>query len=256
MAREWGLTRDQAAERMRIPAISDPLLDLAWNRQAFSEPETEWERREVRVFLPPSVNAAFVRCGIIGIGQLLIDDASLTLEPAREPAELPLRRNLLADPGFEDPVGNDWEYSIPPYPGIRAVRDTVVKRSGRSSLHFITPRAALVPGPTGVAPVFCNRNFAGKRVRLQAFIKTDSLMSNVFLKLQCKGPSGVSQEVSKGIISGTRDWTRAEIEYDVPPDTYAVWAWINYTAPARGRAYFDDASFEVLGPASATRGSR
>ena len=39
------------------------------------------------------------------------------------------------------------------------------------------------------------------------------------------------------------------MELDAPKDTYQVWAWLLYTAPADGRVYFDDASLEVLGPA-------
>ena len=36
----------------------------------------------------------------------------------------------------------------------------------------------------------------------------------------------------------------------MPDDTYATWAWIEYTAPVPGRAYFDDMSLEVIGPAT------
>jgi hypothetical protein len=185
----------------------------------------------------------------------MLDDASLTLEPARPPADPPLRKNLVADGGFEG-AGDEWEYSIPPYPGIKAELDNTVKLSGRSSLRFTSPRAAMVPGPAGVAQVFCDRGFAGKRVRFSAYIKPDSLRSSAYVKVLCKTTRGLVQDVSKTQIAGTMDWTKAELEMDVPPDTCAVWTWITYTAPARGRVFFDDATFEVLGPASDTRGAR
>jgi len=255
MAHIWGIPRDDAAARLGINFVSDPSRDLAWKRLVFSDAETGWVRREVRVFLPPTTNVVFVRGGIIGIGQLILDDASLALEPAQAPEELPLGKNLLADPGFEGD-GNLWEYSIPPYPEIRAERDTTVFRSGKASLRFTSLPTAMIPGPTGVAQVFCNRNLSGKRVRFSAFIKPDSLRSSAFIKLLCKTPDDTKQEVSKNIISGTMDWTEAKLEIDVPPETYALWAWINYTAPARGYVHFDDASLEVLGPATAAEGSR
>jgi hypothetical protein len=51
MAKKWGKTRDDAAMAMGIKPIDDPLLDLAWKRVAFSAPETDWQKREARVFL-------------------------------------------------------------------------------------------------------------------------------------------------------------------------------------------------------------
>ena len=70
-------------------------------RSTSPSPRPTWVRREVRVFVPPRTNVLVVRCGLFGTGQVMFDDASLTLEPA-----LPPRRrsrwatNLLADSGL------------------------------------------------------------------------------------------------------------------------------------------------------------
>jgi hypothetical protein len=51
----------------------------------------------------------------------------------------------------------------------------------------------------------------------------------------------------------TTDWTRMSLEMDVPSDSYQVWAWLAYSAPAHGDVRYDDASLEVLGPSSTER---
>lgn len=249
MAKIWDVSRDAAAQRLEIAVVDDPMMDLAWKRQVFSEPETDWVRREVRIFVPPSSNVVFVRCGLIGTGQVMLDDASLTVEPAAPAPEPPLRTNLLADPGFEG-SGNDWEYSLPPYPDMKAERQSEVVHSGKSALRMTSPPTAIVPGKAGVAQVISNRALAGKRVRFTGWIKTDSLKSSAFLKVHCHAVRGQVQDASVQVLSGTNDWTQAVIEMDLPQDAYSLWLWFTYTAPAAGRVYFDDASFTVVGKAT------
>jgi len=48
-------------------------------------------------------------------------------------------------------------------------------------------------------------------------------------------------------VGNSTPWTKLEMEMDVPPDTYQVWAWLLYNAPSEGRVYFDDASLEIVG---------
>jgi hypothetical protein len=178
----------------------------------------------------------------------MFDDASLTLETA-EPAKLPpLRTNLLTDPGFE---GNTlaWEISAPPWPPLVVGRDTTQAHSGRASLHF-NQEVGIVAGTAGVAQVLTNRALSGSRLRLTAYAKAESLGSAIFVHLFCHTRTGFTHESSPQSVYGTMDWTKLVVEADVPPDTYDVWAWIQYTAPVPGHAYFDDASLEVLGPAT------
>lgn len=250
MARTWGISRDDATRRLRINPVDDPLYDVAWKRQFFSETETPWVKRQVRVYVPPTSNVVFVRCGLIGTGQLVIDDATLTAEPAEPASELPLNANLLADPGFEKHDVNGWEYSLPPYAEMYAEPDSEIVHAGKYSVRFSSQSAAIVPGRAGVCQVFSNRNFSNKRVRLTAYIKTDSLRSSsAYIKVFSHGLSGIDQNAGNQIFSGTMDWGQATVEMDVPPDTFELWVWLSYTAPAPGRVYFDDASLQVLGPA-------
>jgi hypothetical protein len=236
---------------MGIVMVDDPILNLGWSRQFFTDQETDWVRRQVRLFVPPSVNAVFVRCGLIGTGQVILDDASLTAEPAQPAPEPPLNTNLLADPGFEGDQA--WEYGLPPFPNMRAVRDTTVFHSGKSSIRLTSPPGGQMKTRAGVSQVIGSRALAGKHVRFTGFIKCDSLQANVYVSLYCQALSGSVKNVSVEDIFGTQDWRQASVEIDVPADGYAVWAWFEYAAPVPGRVYFDDASLEVTGKAAAAK---
>jgi hypothetical protein len=244
----WGIDRDAAARRLNIKPVDDPLLDLGWKRQFFTENETEWVRREVRVYCPPSVNVLFVRLGMQGTGQVMFDEASLTVEdplPARAPAP---GENLLAEPGFED-QGAAWEFSMPAYRGMRIEVDTTVAHSGKHSVRCQSGEGEYVIARSGACQVICNRALQGKRVRLTAWCKTDSLKGTAYTKIYCHTLRGMKQVPQGQQFGATADWAKTTLEMDVPGDTYEIWAWCAWDAPVPGLVYWDDASLEVIGPA-------
>jgi hypothetical protein len=252
MALHWKVSKDSALARMGVLKVNDPYVNVGWNRQYFSEPETEWVRREVRMYLPHGANVAIVRCGLFGTGQVLFDDASLVLaEPEPQP-ELPLNTNLLRDPGFEGD-GNDWEYSMPPYEGLRIDRDTTVRHGGTASVRLEGGTSGPVQTRAGVCQVIPNRNISGKRLRLSGHIKTDSLVGLAYIKVFCTTLEGDVHEPTPRQIGGNTDWTKLVMEVDTPPNTLLAWAWFLYNAPAPGRLYYDDVALEVLGPAEYIR---
>jgi hypothetical protein len=51
MAKTWGITREAAFNRPQMHPIDDP-LNLGWKRLFFSDAETDWVKREVRVSRP------------------------------------------------------------------------------------------------------------------------------------------------------------------------------------------------------------
>ena len=253
MAMTWKVPREEAASRLRINKIDDPLVDFGWKREVFTDPQTDWVKRELRVYCPPGVNAVFVRCGVLGTGQLLIDDASLTIESPLPAPPVKTGVNLLADGGFEGNWGS-WEIGLPPYAGLNIERDTTEAHSGKSSVQFEfrhqphTPPAPIMTR-IGVCQVISNRALAGKQVKLSAWVKTDSLKSVAYIKIFAHGLYGTLQGIASEQFSVTQPWTLTTQTLDLPPDTYQVWAWCQYDGPVRGKVHFDDVSFEVLGPA-------
>jgi len=200
------------------------------------------------VYCPPSVNIFFVRLGIQGTGQVMFDDASLSLENAEAPHAPRVGENLLAEPGFEAD-GAGWEYSMPAYRGMRIDVDSTVSHSGRKSVKCQSGEGEYVIARSGACQVIANRALQGKRVRMTAWVKTDSLKGVAYTKIYCHTMRGMTQVPQGEQFGATTDWTKTTLEMDVPPDTYEIWAWCAWDAPVAGIVHWDDASLEVIGPA-------
>ena len=252
MAQIWGVDRDEAASRMAINKIDDPLIDFGWKRQQFEDENTGWVRREARIFVAPGVNALFVRCGLIGTGQLYVDDASLVLEPAPPAPTYAVGQNLMLDPGFEQ-GGDDWEWVIPPFPSARLDRDSTVAHSGRMSIRASEMRDGVTNARMGLCQPFSARGLTGKHVRLSGWFKGDSLRSSAYAVIYCQTAHGVETSPGTQMYSMTFDWSEAAVEMDVPEDTRQIWAWLAFNAPSLGTVWFDDGKLEVVGPSSTVK---
>lgn len=252
MGRIWNVDHDEALKRLGIGKLDDPLVDLGWKRTQFNDHLTEWVEREARAYVPPGTNVLFLRAGLIGTGQVMFDDASLTFTPAPPPAKFVKGQNLFREPGFED-GGIAWDLAMPPYEGAKISVDTTVVHSGRVSLRLSDFWDGLVETRMGVGQPFEGRSLRGQRVRLSAWMKGDSLEGIAFVKIFAQGlRSRVVQSPGAELLSRTWDWQQVAIELDIPPDAEMVWANIQALAPARGTVWLDDASFEVVGPARGT----
>ncbi len=247
-AREKNISRDQARKELGFHYADDPQLELGWARQYFSDEVSDWTERKVRVYVPPTTDLIIVRCGIYGPGQVWFDDATLTAEPARPPAPLVLGKNLLANPGFERPF-DDWEFSMPPTPGAVIEPDSTTSHSGRFSAMLTVNQRPGFETFQNACQVFNARNLAGKRVRISGWCKTEGLQStSAYLQVYATGLYGVAGSLAGDAISGTTDWTFYSTEWDVPKDSYTVWARAGYLATP-GKCWWDDLKFEVIGDA-------
>jgi hypothetical protein len=249
MAKIWGVDHDEALKRLGIGKIDDPLLDLAWKRHWFDDALTDWVEREAKIMIPPGTNVLFVRCGLIGTGQVLFDDASLTLGPGSPPLRFTKGENLFADPGFEDRA-LAWDLALPPYEGAKITIDTTVVHGGHMSVKLSDFWDGLVEARIGVGQPFDARSLRGQRVRLSGWFKGDSLKGIAYVKVYAQGlKSRVTQSPGAEMLSNTWDWQQLSIELNIPEDAVLVWADLQAQAPSRGTVWIDDASFEVLGPA-------
>ena len=255
MARIWGVDHDEALKRLGIGKIDDPLLDLAWKRVWFDDPLTDWVEREAKIQIQPGTNVMFVRCGLIGTGQVVFDDASLTLSAGMPPAKIAKGENLFADPGFEGRA-LAWDLALPPYEGAKISIDTTVAHGGRMSVRLSDFWDGLVETRIGVGQPFDARALRGQRVRLSGWFKGDSLKGIAYVKIFAQGlASRVTQSPGAEMLSNTWDWQPLSIELNIPDDAVIVWANLQAQAPARGTVWIDDASFEVLGPATPAPGA-
>lgn len=253
MAIQWGVPRDTARTRLQYVSTAQPIVLTGYKRQYFSDPETDWTRREVRTRIAPGTNIVSVRGGIFGTGQVLFDDAELTAAPDTPPLPAPEHKNLLADPGFEGD-GNAWDYSLPPFPGLKVERDTTVAHGGRASIHMHGGRAPF-QARTGMVQVFDGRPFWGKRLRVSAWMRCDSLRNGgPYVKIFASTANGELMGPSASELGGTLPWTQTSYEMDIPPGADLVSAWFMYSAPATsGDLWLDDCSLEVVGTADYIR---
>lgn len=251
MARIWGVDRDESRRRLNIKRVDDPSIDLGWKRLAFTDAQTDWVKREVAVYVPVGVNVLFVRCGLFGTGQVLFDDASLTMEAAPAVTAAP-KGNLFADPGFES-GGLAWEWVCPPFEGARVELDSTVAHTGRYSIRVDNMNDGVASTRSGVTQSLPARNLAGKRVRLSGWFKADSLVGTAYLEVFAHSAMGPKRSPVYDMLGNTFDWTRLQIEYDVPAGSLTVWPWLYIPAPFRGTVWIDDAEFEVIGPAQAPK---
>lgn len=246
------MTREAARKEMGYKFADDPQLELGWARQYFSNESSDWTERKLRVFVPPTTNLIMVRFGLYGPGQVWFDDATLTAVPARAPQPIALGRNLLQNPGFERPF-DEWEYSMPPTPGATIEPDSTTAHSGRFSALMTTQQKPAFQTYEAAFQVFNAHNFSGKRVRMSGWCKLENVNdTSAYLSIAATGLYGVDASLAGDALSGTHDWTFYSVEWDVPKDTYTVWAKAGYQATP-GKCWWDDLKFEVLGDSQAGR---
>jgi hypothetical protein len=142
---------------------------------------------------------------------------------------------------------------MPPTPGASITIDSTEAHNGRYSLLLTSPNKAAFQTFMNANQVFNDRSLAGKRVRFSGWCKLDGVTeASAYLNVFSTGGYGTSSTMAGNALFGTLDWTFYSVEFDVPKDTYTVWARAGYQA-VPGRCWWDDLKFEVLGntPASA-----
>jgi len=249
MSKIWGVARSEAMTRLGYTVMTDPYRDLGWQRVQFEDEQTGWVRREARIVVPRGSNVIFVRCGLLGTGQVLFDDASLTLEPTPPAAPVAAGTNVLADPGFEEGA-LAWEWAIPPFEGARIERDTTVARTGRVSMRCERMNDGVVSARAGMCQTLRADGLRGKRVRIGGWFRGDSLTSAAFVLVSSNSMNDKQQSGTTDQLTGTFDWRYTSTEFDVPEDAEILWAWMMLNAPVQGTLWLDDASLEIVGPSS------
>ena len=86
---------------------------------------------------------------------------------------------------------------------------------------------ALVPEPQGYADLrqaILAENYLDERIRLSADIKTEGVEQEAGLYLRVIDPMATRppQERQKVMYQGTQDWTRTEIQVEIPPDSVSI----------------------------------
>lgn len=163
--------------------------------------------------------------------------------------------NLLKNPSFEvvaEGAPADWNVFVEPKQGAASFLDQRVAKDGGASvkLSIGTP---YVEDPANNWSQNVVADVRGKRLHLTGAIKTENATeAAIWVQCYSRDPLRlVLQEStsSKGLLTGTNDWTRVEVSCDAPLDTDFVV--VRCVLRFRGTAWFDALSLEA-GPAQTT----
>jgi hypothetical protein len=234
-----GISRDQAVTSW---ACSSTTPSRRWRGAPLFLRRRDWARQKIRLYIPPGTNPGSPAADLRQRPGVPDDAQAVAAAP---PAPLAPGRNLLANPGFEQPF-DDWEYSIPPTVGAVITPDSTTAHSGRSSVLLTSTTIPEFSTFMNAGQVFAARNLSGRRVRMSGWAKLENIIDSAYLSISSSGKSGVARTLAGDALTGTLDWTFYSVEYDVPKDTYLVWARAGYLL-GLGRVWWDDLKFEVLG---------
>jgi RNA polymerase sigma factor (sigma-70 family) len=94
---------------------------------------------------------------------------------------------------------------------------------------------------------FLAKAYLGKRVRLSAQLKTQDVKTNtgLWMRVDCKGKTLAFDNMPDRRLSGTTDWTRAEIVLDVSDKATVIT--IGMLLVGDGKVWMDDVKVEVVG---------
>jgi hypothetical protein len=240
------MTREQARKEMGYKYADDPQLEMGWARQVLLGRELGLDAAQ-------------------GEGLRAADDRPhrRALRPVR-PGPGVVRRRL-ADRHAREAGGRDRARpQSAGEPGLRARarrvgvldpsdagrhhRDGLDGRAQRPLLRDDDDAAeARLPDLPGRGAGVQRAQPLGKRVRMSGWCKLENINdTSAYLSIYATGLYGVDGSLAGDALSGTKDWTYYTVEWDVPKDSYTVWARAGYQTTL-GKCWWDDLKFEVLG---------
>jgi hypothetical protein len=131
--------------------------------------------------------------------------------------------------------------------------DKTIKHSGASSA-FIRSKENPKDFST-LMQVISPGNYAGKRVRFSAFVKSDKVSEWAGLWMRIDGGKETLQfdNMQDRAIKGTTDWTQYEVVLDVPATSTGIFYGI--LTSGTGTVWIDDAKLEVVPNTISTTGA-
>lgn len=151
--------------------------------------------------------------------------------------------NLLRNPSFEvlsNGAPADWSVFVQPKQGASSFLDQRVAKDGSNSVK-LSIDSPYIEDPANNWSQNVLADVRGKRLRLTGSIKTQNA-TEAAIWVQCYSKSPLkllSQEStsSKGLLTGTNDWTPVELTIDAPQDSDFVV--VRCVLRFRGVAWFD-----------------
>jgi hypothetical protein len=123
-----------------------------------------------------------------------------------------------------------------------------------STSAVIRSRDASITSPTLVTQHFLAHDYHGQRVRLSAWLKCEAVTRSAHMWMLLEDNTRLLLFTTAPSITGTTDWTRREIVYDIDDDTTLIS--IGFELAGAGAAWLADVAVDVVGSDVPTTGSR
>ncbi|HEX8228700.1 MAG TPA: hypothetical protein VF826_05225 [Chloroflexia bacterium] len=214
----------------------------------------EWERYEITQDVPQGSTSITFGLRLVGQGKVWIDGAKLE-EVGEDVPVLSTRK--LTNGSFESLVG--WEV----LGGRRNTvhLDTTVFQDGASSLRLEGDTSSSGRGPTHVKQSIQLSGYAGKRVRVTAYVKTEKAWrwATIYTDLEDRTDDDASRRLAHDDlytrpVPSTCNWTQYSMVMDVPHGNVVLTfgAFID----GGGTLWVDDVRIEEVGEEPATTGAQ
>lgn len=213
---------------------------------------TGWQRYEITQDVPPDSKSISFGLRLVGQGKLWIDAAKLEVVGPDAPV---LTTRSLANPGFES--GFDaWEVSGA---SDSMKLDTSVFHSDGTSLRLEGRKSSKLMPHVQVKQTVQLSGWAGKRIRVTAFVKTENVSkwATIYADLEEKVGNNRSRRVAHDDlytrpIPSTSDWNQYSIVMDVPEGT--IMLTVGAFVDGGGALLLDDVQIEEVGKEVALTG--
>lgn len=215
---------------------------------------TGWEHYEITQDVPTGSMSISFGVRLHGRGKIWIDAAKL--EEVGQDVPVFAAQGLI-NAGFESGM-SAWEVSGP-REGIKL--DTSVFHAGTASLRLTGDRFTSVQHMPQVKQVVQLNGYAGRRIRVSAFVKTENIKmwGTIYADLEERVTSNSSRRLAHDDlftrpIPSTSDWNQYSIIMDVPVDNAVLT--VGAYVIGSGELLLDDVAIEEVGTEVALTGAQ
>ena len=222
-------------------SASEPLLRFLFQAQRVPDATTVWRWMAAHDLQNDALRSEYIRF-LIAAGQQEAAAGEWAEANTRSAPEY-RQQNWIFNGGFEQAPGRgplDWQ--IEPNPNVEVAPSTAVSREGKRSLELQFEGLE----NTNFQGVHQDTVLAPGKWRLSAFVKTAGMTTDQGVGLRVYDAAQTRRmEARTESLTGTRDWTRLEREFEVRPETKLVRVEVFREASTRfdnkieGRAWID-----------------
>lgn len=213
---------------------------------------TDWTRYDMVADVPADIPAnshIIFGFAVHGTGEVWFDD--FQIEQVGTDVNTTAREQLTqtTNLGFEDGLSGWWWVHTQQQGACSSGLDRATAHSGSTSAHVEC--STVLPGVLTVAEANQDvdaSSYAGKRVRVSAYIKTQNVEDSANLVIAVIGPNlswPANVDTSGDPPKGTAGWKKYDLVIDIPSDVTDVVYGINLVG--KGQAWMDDVQVEVVG---------